>query len=67
VEQIGYLSLTSRIQHRHGSEWVTLVEKVPEPAEEEGLRWNTDRVFVCPKCQEEVRILGTDAEAPAGA
>jgi hypothetical protein len=61
VDQYGYLGLAWRLQHRHGDEWVTLSERAPEPPEEEGISWG-GRVFVCPECSEEVRLVENEPQ-----
>jgi hypothetical protein len=61
VDQYGYLGLAWRLQHRHGNEWVELRENVAEPDEEDGQPWG-GRSYVCPVCDEEVRVLAPGAE-----
>ena len=47
-----------RVEHRHGDRWVRL-EPSPEhdPAENDPERgWATGRIYLCPECEEYVRI-----------
>lgn len=61
MDQYGYLGLAWRLQHRHGDAWVTLQERMPDPPEDEALHWG-GRVFVCPDCNEEVRLVESEPE-----
>jgi hypothetical protein len=61
VDQYGYLGLAWRLQHRHGNEWVTLRERTLVQPDEEGLAWG-GRVFVCPECTEEIRLVENEPQ-----
>ena len=62
MDQYGYLGLAWRLQHRHGDDWVTLRERMPEPPEEDAIGWG-GRVFFCPDCNEEVRLVENEPQA----
>jgi hypothetical protein len=62
MDQVRIVQEAMRIEHRHGDEWVRL-EPSPEHTSAEGdpeRRWALGRIFRCPSCAEEVRVVRDD-------
>ena len=68
--QYGSVAEGLKVQHRHADgSWVTMEpQDVLDPAELDPEReWNRGHVFVCPRCEESVRITppADQPEVPA--
>jgi hypothetical protein len=67
--QYGIVAEGLKVEHRHADgSWVTMEpQEVRDPAEVDPEReWNRGHVFVCPRCEESVRIT-PPADQPEGA
>ncbi len=66
--QYGIVAEGLKVEHRHADgSWVTMEpQEVRDPAEVDPEReWNRGHVFVCPRCEESVRIT-PPADQPEG-